>query len=593
MKHYILVLAFVVLLLTGVHAIAQPDKSLGEYSDFINGLREAIKSGKIACHRTEPHEIIALLGEPQADDYKNDGNMARLTLHYPGVKIHFSRFTIYRDDPLILRSITIRGARVSIGGEGSPVLKDANDLRKLEDLHDVSLKNLDLTGQSNYLQSLNFDTSTVWPASDRLPPGFNPPRLLQEGRNPGLGIRSLHDEGIDGDGIGIAILDQPLIVHEEYSSRLVRYDASRSGWMRLNPQMHGSPIVSVAVGKTCGVAPGAFVFYYAGMTSSVHEIQADWIYEIIKHNETVGDQDRIRVISISDSPEDAPDNSAFCKARKKAHEAGILVVTCSDHFLSFGTLKLIEGKDPDNPENYIRGKYGRGNNTLLIPAGNKTMASYRGINTYIFEREDGKSWAAPYIAGLAALAFQVNPDVQPQMIVEQLVKTVTQAKIGPVVNPRKFIESIKGCANAKVEPERTTSETKSVNIVEISEISAVDRSSPEATVRNWIKAVAMGDVKDALACMLPDRADYVRKILNAEPSSGKYAVKKLWQSIDVKKPMRIRLKQLTEDEASIEFEFYFKEDVTIEWRSYERGESLKHDASLEKHGDYWLIDHFK
>ena len=53
------------------------------------------------------------------------------------------------------------------------------------------------------------------------------------------------------------------------------------------------------------------------------------------------------------------------------------------------------------------------------------------------------SWAAPYIAGLAALAFQVNPDVQPQTIVEQLVKTATPTEAGPIVNPRAFIESVK------------------------------------------------------------------------------------------------------------------------------------------------------
>jgi len=207
--------------------------------------------------------------------------------------------------------------------------------------------------------------------------------------------------------------------------------------------MHGPPVVGIAVGKTCGVAPGAFVFYYAGRRTDVHEDQADWINEIIKYNKTIkSGEDRypiqIRVISISANPESASNNDAFLKARERALEAGILVLTTQ--FLPYSGLTLIEGKDPDKPESY---KGGGPDDVLLIPTRNKTIASYRGINTYRYSRGLAESWAPPYIAGLAALAFQVNPDLQPQTIVEQLVKTATHTKAGPVVNPRGFVESVR------------------------------------------------------------------------------------------------------------------------------------------------------
>ena len=83
---------------------------------------------------------------------------------------------------------------------------------------------------------------------------------------------------------------------------------------------------------------------------------------------------------------------------------------------------------------------------LRVPVGNGTTASHDGINVYTYYRQGGMSWAAPYIAGLAALAFQVNPDLQPETILEQLVKTATHTKAGPVVNPRGFIESIRPAA---------------------------------------------------------------------------------------------------------------------------------------------------
>jgi len=255
-------------------------------------------------------------------------------------------------------------------------------------------------------------------------------------------IRIVSNTCEDNSG-NIAILDQPLLLgHEEYTSRLVRYDSTRATKWSIS-QMHGSPIVGIAVGKTCGVAPGAFVFYYAATTTLEHEDQADCIDEIIKYNETAGNPGRIRVISISASPEGASNNDAFRKAHKKALDAGILVVTCSEKFLRYGTLTLIEGKDPDKPESYKVGRYGGASDVLLIPAGNKTLATHQGTNVYRYCREGGMSWAAPYIAGLAALAFQVNADLQPQTIVEKLVETATHTKAGPVVNPRRFIESVK------------------------------------------------------------------------------------------------------------------------------------------------------
>jgi hypothetical protein len=416
-KLFILVFTFIILFSLRVSTLAKQDKALGENSSRVNALLEAVKSGKIAYKLTEPNEIKAWLGEPQKEEWDNDGAMRWLIMRYPAVEIHFSKFRIYKDDSLTLRSIIVRGIKIDIGDKGPPALRDANDLRKVDNLHDISLKDLDLTDYYDYLKNMEFDTTTVWPPSNKLPTGFNPHKLLEDGKNPGLGIRSLHEQGINGRGVGIAIFDQPLLLgHEEYSSRLIRYDATRThgryddalgNWLKL--QMHGPPVVGIAVGKTCGVAPRAFVFYYAGKTTVAHEDQADWIDEIIRYNETAEYSQRIRVISISANPGQASNNDAFLKSRKRAWDAGILVLTTK--FLNYGGMTLIEGKDPDKPESY---KGGGSSSELRIPTRNKTIASYRGINTYRYWRGLSESWAPPYIAGLAALAFQVNPDLQPE-----------------------------------------------------------------------------------------------------------------------------------------------------------------------------------
>lgn len=458
---------YLVLLCWGLHAgncFAEPNStSKPSPADIIH---QATKSGKIAEKLTDPDEIKEILGEPLSQTTRRDGGMELLNMSFPGVEITFSRFKKF-DGPFTLGGIRVNGKHIEFGDEELLLLRTTQDLTKLSGftgLQSVSLKKLDLTKEYDNFKNFNFDSLTQWPEPEKLPAGFNPKKLLEDGKNPGLGIRGLHEQGINGEGVGIAILDQLLLLgHEEYSSRLLRYDSTEANWSWWRePAMHGAPIVSIAVGKTCGVAPRAFVFYYAaGSTSGKAQIQADWINEIIKHNETAEDSKRIRVVNISAAPDRNP---AFREARKRAHDAGILVITCAQNFLDYGTLNLIEGKDPDDPESYIPGGYSGSSDVLRVPVGNGTTASCEGTNVYTYDRQGGMSWAAPYIAGLAALAFQVNPDIQPETILEQLVKTATRTKAGPVVNPPGFIEAIKKTSESSASDSRaviTTGENPS------------------------------------------------------------------------------------------------------------------------------------
>jgi hypothetical protein len=144
----------------------------------------------------------------------------------------------------------------------------------------------------------------------------------------------------------------------------------------------------------------------------------------------------------------------------------------------------------------------------------------------------------------------------------------------------------------KSEPVKEKPVATSIVTAVITESKSVDRTTPEATIRSWTKAVATGNVQDALACMLPGGSDYkdIKEILNAKPPSRRFFVKKMWESIDTEKPIRILDKKLNEDEVDIGWEFYFKEDFTIEGRTFKRGESFELGADLKKYGDYWLID---
>ncbi|MHB2148443.1 S8 family serine peptidase [Calditrichota bacterium LG25] len=416
-------------------------------------IQKALESRLFAYRLTEPQEVVEMLGRPQKEVSRKDGGRVLLELIYPAMTFTFGK---YRSEPgavFTLLHVTLNNKMVDIGQNEKLVLRDNGDLRKLnhfDGLQNVSLKRLDLKNESVLLKSMPFDSETEWPGADSLPAGFDPRRLLEEGKNPGLGIRALHAQGITGRGVGLAVIDQPLLLeHEEYAGRLARYDAT--GLVGFPPQMHSSPIASVAVGKNIGVAPEASLSYFAvPMWKKDNSGYIRALRMIFDLNEHLPEEETIRVVSISDGRFARKKHYEEWRAvLREAQEKGILVVTCDTSDWHFGTLTLKEGTDPDSVDNYRSGKYSFSDDVLRIPTGNKTFASHKGAEMYFYDREGGRSWAAPYLAGLAALAFQVNPQISPQEIKTLLIETAIHTAAGPVVNPIGFIEQVKKTINEK------------------------------------------------------------------------------------------------------------------------------------------------
>jgi len=301
-----------------------------------------------------------------------------------------------------------------------------------------------LAGQLSRLSRLTFDSGTVWPGQDKLPEGFNPARLLEEGKNPGLGARGLHSAAIDGRGVGIAIIDQPLLrEHEQYRDRIVRYEAVDVEGV--GPQMHGPAVASIAVGKDCGVAPGASLYYFAVPTWKWRQ-NAPWaelLERIVRLNNNPKNTPRIRVVSISlGAFSQRPDYARWKQALQRAEEANILVVTCDPDFLRLGTLKRDENRLETKPADYSRGLFFYPGAALCVPAANRTLASFRGPRLYTYDRTGGLSWTVPYLAGVAALGWQVDPNIKPREMVELWQRTAAKTAVGPVIDPGALIEAI-------------------------------------------------------------------------------------------------------------------------------------------------------
>jgi hypothetical protein len=326
------------------------------------------------------------------------------------------------------------------------------------------LRGLDLHDRLPDLMQSSFSTLTEWP--DSLPSGFDPVRIMEIGRNPGLGVRALHAKGITGRGVSVAVIDQPIIVdHAEYADRLRLYEEIHV--LPGTADLHGPATASIAVGKTMGVAPEADLYFiaYRPWTGRPHESEnmaltfipvAQAIERILEVNRGLPKEHRIRVISLSIGWQRSQEGYAeVMKAVQHATDEGVFVLSSSlseTHGLQYHGLAREPLKDPDDPASYsLITAWGPdlSKPTLLIPMDSRTTAAPTGDGDYIFYRHGGWSWVTPYLAGLYALACQVKPDITPDLFWKTALET--GSPIDPASQPSVSRETMEKQAAVQVD----------------------------------------------------------------------------------------------------------------------------------------------
>jgi hypothetical protein len=94
----------------------------------------------------------------------------------------------------------------------------------------------------------------------------------------------------------------------------------------------------------------------------------------------------------------------------------------------------------------------RPSDRLLIPMDSRTTASASGVDEYVFYRRGGWSWATPYIAGVYALAAQVDPEITPERFWSLAMKTGKTIELehegqtiplGPIVDPVALTDALR------------------------------------------------------------------------------------------------------------------------------------------------------
>jgi nicotinamidase-related amidase len=353
----------------------------------------------------------------------------------------------------------------------SEKMQEYSDLRN-KDLSDKDFSSL----LPQILNRCYYNTETKWPAHDHLPTGFNPQILLEESKNPGLGLRELHRHGITGKGVHVAIIDQKISQpsHEDY--KVFSYSESIPPKKDDGVSMHGPAVASLLVGKSCGVAPEALLHYFA-IPAGVPDFAlcAQNLREMLRYNRTVALSEKIRVVSCS-----FPDveyerfgqiekwNKAglqeWIKALEDAKNEGMVVVnglnndrglvTVNSSESDSDRLTFIGGGSIDNKDDFesqdmwlkfkdtpTKEKTKIMAENIMVPTDYRTCAeSWVKENQYFYGGLNGMSWSIPYLAGVIALGLQKNQNLMPRQIIQKIKKTVYIDKKGlRIVNPKAFI----------------------------------------------------------------------------------------------------------------------------------------------------------
>lgn len=346
--------------------------------------------------------------------------------------------------------------------------------------YDISRLNLTL----EELLNLCIDKTTV--LSDKQRAIIN--EYMEKMKDPGLGIRDLHELGITGKGIKMAIIDQPLGYHQEYGSNILEnnnINCNEMGWT--DASMHGAAVTSIAVGENTGVAPDADLIYYSavnlsndpkdielyksnilaeienlkgkeGAEDSIANLEnmmsnienrgtvpsnkpyVDAINKILYENEKLPPEERVTVISISwGFDRYAAGYEELQQALQRAKEQGVFIVSTAleEHygFNTCGANRNPQG-DVNDPKSYEAGAFwkeiGFGDNPdtlLLFPMDHRTVADYTDGTSYRYEGNDGgMSWSTPWIAGMYVLAKQVDFSITPEEFWELALATSDECR---------------------------------------------------------------------------------------------------------------------------------------------------------------------
>ncbi|MCM1565369.1 MAG: S8 family serine peptidase, partial [Dehalobacter sp.] len=262
--------------------------------------------------------------------------------------------------------------------------------------------------------------------------------------------------GVTGKGVNIAIIDQHMVLdHPEFSGKVIKYMDFGTEAPVTEGSMHAPAVTSLLVGTSIGTAPDASIYFAATPSWKLDaQFYADALNWVIDENSKLPEANKIRVVSISAAPSGPrspirKNNDAWDGAYERAVEAGILVLDCTENH-GITAPCYLDLDNPDDVSGCTPGLPGLSNtampNRIYIPTSRRTVAEEysQGNPSYQYTGIGGLSWSIPYLAGVLAMGWQVNPELSNTQIIDLLFESAyTNGDGVKIINPPAFIELVK------------------------------------------------------------------------------------------------------------------------------------------------------
>lgn len=270
------------------------------------------------------------------------------------------------------------------------------------------------------LKHLSFDKETFKNTPpENLPENFKPEEIFELGKQAGQNVDKMHDLGYTGKNITVAVVDTPIIVHDDIKSSLVKYevmDAAKT--FDIKADFHGQATSDLLSGDEAGAAPDSSLVYFATLDNANDGLQA--LKRIIEINKNAKPEDKIKVVSLSwGFNEGMLGYEEFRSLLKELYDDNVFVVTADFNMLDkeitgtempYGALeKKEQAGNPNDFSNYTAlNMFGDLNpeKTLFFASGDRTVASARDKSRFRHDSQASTSWTVPTVAGIYTCALQ-------------------------------------------------------------------------------------------------------------------------------------------------------------------------------------------
>lgn len=286
------------------------------------------------------------------------------------------------------------------------------------------------------LRKITFNSNTIFPQNS--PIGYDNSMLGVDDE-----IQKIHSMGLTGNGINIAVIDQPISsIHNEIKDSLISFNDNA---INKNTEMHGTIVTSLLTGKNTGVAPNAKLHYFqvdaAPVDYYINGVVKS-LEDIYKMNEQGAD---IKIVNVS-GPIIVDKNNFYqpkvTELIDMLKRQGCYVI--DSNIFAKSNFTCIN-KDYQNGEYYYSNWQEVNKNAykekIAIPTGGKLYPSPFGESDYWYKSNSTYSWAIPKLCGLFALCLEANP----QLSYDEFVRisnetTITNNEGVTTINPVGIVE---------------------------------------------------------------------------------------------------------------------------------------------------------